>query len=263
MPTGVPAHAHGFGWWALFAVCAALAQYSHNLAAFYLVALAIWPVLTRNWHVAMRVFIAGCAALLLYAPWLIHIPAQFAKVDQHYWIGRPPVYRLFTLLLYFVTNLPLPGWWLSAGLFIALFVVSIGLWVTIRAVKSKAPNVEPALWLLYLSFAPAALLFLFSQWIPVYVERALLPSGTIFCIWLAWVLFEIRPVWPGRPIMAVLILCASSMGLYQHITYTGVPYAAMMESIQARERPGDVIVHSSKLSMLPLPTMRAAWARAM
>lgn len=42
-----------------------------------------------------------------------------------------------------------------------------------------------ALWLFYLSFAPPLLLFLVSQWVPVYIERALLPSGVVFCIWLA------------------------------------------------------------------------------
>ncbi len=241
----------GWSWWAVFAVCAALAQYSHNLAAFYLVPLAAWPLLTRNWRAAGRVLVAGCAALLLYAPWLIHVPAQIAKIDQNYWIARPPAYRLLSLLLYFVTNLPLPGWWLMAGLFLALLIVSLGIWVTIRAVRSKQAGADRAVWLLYLAFVPALLLFAFSQWIPVYVERALLPSGTIFCIWLAWVFTEIQPARLARPLLGSLILCASAMGIYQHVTYAGVPYAAMMQSIQAREQSGDAIIHSNKLSMLP------------
>lgn len=243
-----------WSWWISFAIFAALAQYTHNLAAFYLIALALWPLIIRDWQTLKAVVLAGFLAILLYLPWLIHLPAQFAKVDQAYWIDKPSLYRLFTLLLYFVTNLPLPNSWLIVGLFIALFTVAIALWQTVRAARQKQADIQPGLWMLYLTFVPPILLFLFSQWKPVYLERALLPSGAIFCIWLAWALTETKLPQPIQLLAIMLLLAGFGMGIYEHLTYTGFPYGpykAMTDNLVIREQPNDVIIHSSKLSMLP------------
>ncbi len=241
-------------WWIGFAIFAALAQYTHNLAAFYLTALALWPLIIRDWQSLKAVVVAGILAILFYLPWLIHLPAQFAKVDQAYWVDKPGLYRLFTLLLYFVTNLPLPNSWLMLGLFIALLAIAIALWQTIRAARQKQADIQPGLWMLYLTFTPPILLFLFSQWKSVYLERALLPSGAIFCIWLAWALTETKLPRPIQLVTAVLLLTGFGMGLYEHLTYTGFPYGpyqVMTANLKTRQQPGDVIIHSSKLSMLP------------
>ncbi len=241
-------------WWLAFALFAALAQYTHNLAAFYLLALALWPVLRGDWRTAKWVLIAGVIALLLYLPWLVHLPAQFAKVDKSFWVERPAPYRIFTLFLYFVTNLPLLDWQLAAGLMISVLVVAVGLLHTIKAARARQPDAEQGIWLLYLAFFPAILLFLFSQWIPLYVERALLPSGAVFCIWLAWALLETRAPSGLRSIMACVILAGFGLGLYAHLVYAGgvyAPFRAVDEDIQSRLAPGDVVIHSSKLSMLP------------
>lgn len=241
-------------WWAGLAIFAAFAQYTHNLAGFYLLALAFWPVLTRNWRALGRVFLAGVAALVLYLPWLTHLPAQFAKVDQTYWIQRPGLYRLLTLLLTYITNLPLGPVQLAVGLFAALTITILALMQTLRAARIHGSGWQPAAWILYLALAPPLLVFLFSQWKPVYLERAFLPSGTAFCVWLAWAMM--RPGLPrtARLMMIMVLGTGYSLGLYQHLVYRGVPYAPyrlMAESLHANLRPGDVIVHSSKLSFLP------------
>jgi mannosyltransferase len=244
----------GWKWWGAFAVFAALAQYTHNLAAFYLIALALWPLITRDWRLLRGIVLSGLAALVLYLPWLIHLPAQFAKVGQTYWIEQPGLYRILTLVLVFVTNLPLPNGFLAAGLFLALAVVMIALWQTGRAVHRKQSNSRTGLWLLYLSFVPAILLFLFSQWKPIYLERALLPSGMIFCIWVAWTLTETQLARPVQYFVAALLAMAFALGIYEHVTYTGFPYGPYNEitaNLHSRLQPGDVVIHSSKLSMLP------------
>lgn len=241
-------------WWMGFAIFAALAQYTHNLAAFYLIALALWPLFMKDWQSLKAIVAAGFLAILLYLPWLIHLPAQFIKVGQVYWIAKPGLYRLFTLLLYFVTNLPLPNSWLVAGLFIALFTTTIGVWQTMRVARQKQADTQAGLWMLYLSFAPPILLFIFSQWKPVYLERALLPSGAIFCIWLAWALTRTKLLRPIKLFVIILLLAGFSMGIYQHASYAGFPYGpykAMTADLQTRQQTGDVIIHSSKLSMLP------------
>jgi hypothetical protein len=109
------------------------------------------------------------------------------------------------------------------------------------------------LWLAYLSFTPPLLLWLASQISPMYVERALLPSHVIFCIWLAWAFTQTKLPRPIQSFALVLILTSAGMGIYQHVTYRGFPYVSstLNESIQNRVEQGDVVIHSSKLSYLP------------
>jgi hypothetical protein len=242
------------GWWAVFAVCSALAQYTHNLAAFYLVCLAVTPALKKNWRALRSEALAALVALLLYLPWLLQLPAQLAKIQHAYWIERPEPYRMFTLLMTFVTNLPVPAGWLPAALFIALACVTLGVFQTALAIRQDDPGVRAGLWALYLAFAPPLLLFIVSQWRPLYLERALLPSGAAFCIWLAWALT--RPAAPRlvRNLALCLLLAASAIGLLEHITYRGFPYGpydALAGSIRSRLQPGDVMLHSNKLTFLP------------
>jgi len=242
------------GWWAMFAICSALAQYTHNLAAFYLVCLAAMPLFQKDWKSVKAVAVSGLVALLLYLPWLIQLPAQLAKVQHAYWIDRPQPYRLLTLLMTYVTNLPLPTGWLFAGLFIALLSVSVGLLQTFRAVRREVKGSSNALRLLYLSFAPALLLFLFSQWNPVYLERALLPSGAVFCIWLAWALTASGlPRLAQNSLLSLLVL-STCIGIVGHVSYRGFPYGpyqALNDSLRARLQPEDLLLHSNKLTFLP------------
>jgi len=240
----------GIKWWLLFTVSAALAQNTHNLAAFYLVPLATTPLLRYDWKNLRAVALAGLGAILLYLPWLIHLPAQFAKISAAYWVERPSADKLLTLLLVYVTNLPIPDEWLFIALFITLTAFAIAILQTLRSVNRDA-NV---LWLFYLSFAPPLLLFFVSQWTPVYVERALLPSGIIFCVWLAWSIFESPPPVLIRNSIVTMLLTASGIGIYQHATYYGFPYAPyreLNESLQDRVEPSDLVLHSSKATRLP------------
>ncbi|HUH97627.1 MAG TPA: glycosyltransferase family 39 protein [Anaerolineales bacterium] len=240
-------------WWILFAVSCALAQYTQNLSAFYLVVLAMTPILRRDWKSLKAVIFAGLGALILYIPWLIELPGQFAKVEGSYWVARPDVSRLFTLLLVYITNLPLPDNWLAIALFIALIVVTIGILQSVRRTVPKRAAAE-GLWTLYLSFGPPLLLFLFSQWKPVYIERALVASGAVFALWLAWVVTCTKMPRPVQGFICILLATAALLGVYEHIAYKDFPYGpfqALDASIRSRIQPGDRIVHSNKLSLLP------------
>lgn len=238
-------------WWIVFSTSAAMAQYTHNLAAFYLVPLALWPFLHRDWKNLRAVALAGSGALLVYLPWLVHLPSQFAQVSDSYWVERPGIASLFTLLLVYVTNLPLPDGWLYFALFLSLAVTAIAVFQTL----SQQNRNSDATWLMYLSFAPPALLLLVSQWIPVYIERALLPSGAIFCIWLAWACFGTSLPKILRSALVGLLIIGAIVGLYQHVTYRGFPYAPFHEldiSLGERILPGDGIIHASKATRLPM-----------
>jgi len=239
-------------WWLVFGVTSALAQYTHNLAAFFLVPLAVTPLLKRDWKTLRSVLISGLFAILLYLPWLIQLPSQLARVDQAYWVTKPDLSDLFTLLIIFTTNTPLPSTWVLPALTVAILIVVVGVLQTIRT-KGGTEKAN-GLWVLYLSFIPPIFLFFFSQWLPVYIERALLPSSAVFCIWLAWVIHHTYLPKVGQGILILLLTIAFTMGIYQHVTYRGFPYGPFKEItayLSENAKPGDLILHSNKLSMLP------------
>jgi mannosyltransferase len=239
-------------WWVLFSISAALAQYTHNLAAFYLGALAVMPILQKNWTALRAVTLSGIGALILYAPWAMQLPAQFSKIQSAYWVERPDISKLFTLILVYLTNTPLPFNLIPGALAVALIVLIIGFIQTLR--YTRQTTTKDGLRLLYLSFAPPIFLFLFSQWRAVYIERALLPSGAIFCIWLAWVITKTNLSNVAQYSLLGLLAISSVLGIYQHMTYRDFPYGPFQQldrSLREGVASQDVIVHSNKLSMLP------------
>lgn len=241
-------------WWALFAVSCAFAQYTHNLSAFFLVALAAVPLHQGDWKTFRKVFLSGCLAIILYLPWLIHIPAQFAKIEHAYWIERPLPDRFFGLLLSFVSNPSQSFFWLAFGLFTALLIFALGLFQTVLTIRRNKEEAHAGVFLFYLSFMPPILLFIFSQWFPVYLERALLPSAGVFCLWLAWVFTRTQLPNPIRLFAFSLVFVSSMASFPQHLANTTdlyAPFDKIDASIGNRYQPGDVIIHSSKLSMLP------------
>jgi hypothetical protein len=196
--------------------------------------------------------LAGAGALILYLPWAVQLPAQFAKIQNAYWVERPDISDAFTLLVVYITNTPIPVQWTAGVLVLTLFVFIIGVLQTVRHLRQT--NRYDGLWLFYLSFAPALFLFLFSQWKPVYIERALLPSGAIFCIWLAWVVTRTNLSTILRYSLLGCLGLAAAFGIYQHIRYQDFPYGpfqALVLSLREEIEAQDAIVHSNKLSMLP------------
>jgi uncharacterized membrane protein len=240
--------------WILFSITAALAQYTHNLAAFYLIPLALTPVFQRDWKTLRSLTVAGFASIIIYSPWLIQLPAQISKVTSNFWIEKPGIEKIFTLLLIYLPHLPLPNNLLLPGLLLATLTVTLAVFQTYRAQKENPQTVKRGLWLAYLSFTPPLSLWLVSQISPMYVERALLPSHAIFCIWLAWAFTQTKLPRVIQLFAFALVFVSAGMGFYQHITYKGFPYGAystLDQSIQNRLEQGDVIIHSNKLTYLP------------
>ncbi len=237
---------YGWGWWVGFAVCAALAGFTQYLALFYLAPLAVWPCLQRDWRTVRNVALSTILSMLISLPWLLQVPAQFAAVSKVYWIAQPPPYRLLTLLLTFVTNLPLPGWLLPVGLFLTLTLVAavvLQIWKSFRTGDGDWGGIA---WLGYLTIVPPLALFAFSQWRPLYLERALLPSGAVACILIGWAMAKTDIPSPTRVLTVAIVLAAFSIGLYEHVADTGFPYARfaeMAQALQAQRGPMDAVVH--------------------
>src|SRR3990172_5258634 len=76
--------------WVGFGALASAAQYTLSLAALFLLPLALIPIWRRRWRDARRTAASGAFALLLYTPWLLHLPSQIARVRQADLIAPSP-----------------------------------------------------------------------------------------------------------------------------------------------------------------------------
>lgn len=240
--------------WLGFGLLAAAAQYTHNLAFTYLLPLSLTPVFLRRWRALAWTGLAGLLALALYSPWLLRLPSQMARVGTAYWISAPAPAELVRTLLVFMSGLPVPDWALPVALTCAVLVVAAGGWATLRGSRAGDPQARQALWLAYLATAPVAVMFLASQWRPVYLDRAMLPSGAAFALWLGWALTRGRlakaPLWTARASLVLAIL----LGLFGFYSYRGFPYAPYTELdayLAEQIAPGETILHSNKITALP------------
>lgn len=241
--------------WIGFGICAALAMYAHILAAGVLLALGFSWFL---WHRGQRTkqFTTGVGlALLIYLPWMVQLPSQMSRVELSYWIESPGALDLVQAAIIFVTDLPLKDILLPVGLFIAILTLSLAAWQTYRASRDRSPQFHCASWVSFLALAPPVLIYAVSQIQPVFILRGLLPSVSFFLIWLAWALRATRR---NRLIYLtgmLAMLVASFAGLVSRWDYQGFPYAPFAEvaaEIESQLEAGEVVLHSNKLSMLPM-----------
>ncbi len=245
-------------WWIGFGVLAALAMYTQQLAAFYLAALGLIPPLARAWRKIVPTAAAAGLALLLYLPWLLNLPGQLGKLQAYYWIPRPsPLRPLLTLRSFVTVSLDYPAPWSTAG-FVVGTMLTVLLAIQIRVRWQRMPSRERRglLGVIWLLAGSTALLWLASQVLtPMYLDRALLAQGILLYIALAWLL-----VHGGLPrliafFVAVIWLIMAGAGYVYHITwrtFPNPPFQAAVAYLQANTTPGDVIVHSNKLTMLPM-----------
>ena len=240
-------------YWLAFAVLGAVAQYTHTLAALYLIPLALTPLWRGQWANLGKTVLAGFLAMLLYLPWMIYVPSQLSRVRWAYWIPQPGPAELVRTWLVFTAGLPVPQGLLEVVLFGTVLATSLGAWGTVRGWRSQDPTFRNGIWLLYLAVFPVLFMFLLSYWQAVYLERALLTSGAVFLLWLAWALSTPRLsglfAWTGR----VALLGTFTLGLFGYYSYEGFPYAPwpqlneVLSGLQDRE----IVLHSNKITALP------------
>jgi 4-amino-4-deoxy-L-arabinose transferase-like glycosyltransferase len=244
--------------WIAYGITAAAAQYSHNLAGLYLLPLSTIPILTRNWRSMRWTLQAGGLAILLYLPWLINLPSQFARVRWAYWIPQPGITELVRTFLQFISGLPVPQigvseiFFLGATLFLGFLATVLAGISTFRA--QQAQRSFTMLIPFYLATAPAALMFLISQWQPVYLDRAMLPSAAMFMIWIAAAISkETLPILYRRTLIGsvAITFLIGLLGFYTYRGFPYAPYAQLNEDISDSIGAGETVLHSNKITAFP------------
>jgi uncharacterized membrane protein len=247
------------GYWIGLAVCAGLAMYTQQLAAFYLLGLGIAALRSGQRAIMLRMILAGFGAMVIYFPWLIQLPAQLGKVGA-YWIERPGVGSLLLTLRSFVfvemdVDSPIVSiMTLIIGVLIVIFLV-YGLLPVIRRRAGKRNTDRDALGLLlWLTFFPILSMWAVSQWRPVYLNRALLPSFLMFMIAVGWLLYRSPLLKPMRLILTGAITVSFLLGAQAFYTWQTFPRGKFAEEtayVRTQLQPGDQIIHANKITALP------------
>ncbi len=239
--------------WLGLALSAALAIYMQNLAAFFLLAFGL-STLPRP-KVFAKVVVAGAAAFVLWLPWFLNLPGQFAKLRQAYWVTRPDFVTLLQTALVFHTGEELVGkrLLLPSALFAAIVLPLFLVWQVVT--QRREPGGQRAFWLFAVAAGTPALLFLASLYQPVYIQRALLPAGLIYSIALGWLLAEAKM--PGfiRILLGGLLTVVSAAGLGAHYTFAQFPRPNFQEAVaylQENADSSDLVLHSNKLTFFPM-----------
>jgi mannosyltransferase len=199
--------------------------------------------------------------LVLFAPWLMVVPSQFGKIQQAYWVEQPGITTLLQTILIFhfaYDNQALPGWLLPVAIFFSLLITVL---IGYELVRRRGPTAYQSRWgssvslVLSLVIVPIVLLFLLSQIRPVYIVRALLPSGLAYCALAGSVLFSRmlpKPVKWGLVLPSAVIVVASLVNHYTYAQFPRPPFDRAAVYLRAHYQPGDAIVHSNKLTFLPV-----------
>ncbi|HUW95528.1 MAG TPA: glycosyltransferase family 39 protein [Anaerolineae bacterium] len=239
--------------WIGFGLCTGVALYVHNLAFLIIVALDLVVLLRRRWALLRRLVVAHVVSLLLFLPWLLLVPGQFAKVRQAYWIPRPGPTELVRTLIVFNFNLPGPNWALPFTLFFSLLLLALTLYRLLRRASPSGARSWATDLGLSLSFVPVLTMFAISQIKPVYIERALLASALLYYVTVARAMLRSRlPRLVVISLIPVPLLLVTS--LWYQYNYAGFPRSPFREAnayLSERYVAGDVVVHDSKLSFFP------------
>jgi 4-amino-4-deoxy-L-arabinose transferase-like glycosyltransferase len=238
-------------WWVLYAVSAALTLYGHNLGAFVLLALHLLVAVRRRWWRCLPALaLAGLAALVLFGPWLVWVlPGQVGFVERGYWLAPPGVEEVVRAVMLPILTFyePAPPWLLGLGLFVGLLLAAL---LALRAWRTRSR----AGWFLLLCWAPILLLLLLSQWRPIYLERALLPSALFYLVAVGWLL--VRGGLPNflRLGLVALLAVSTAGSLWVHYTYARFPrppFEQLTAFLRAKTAPGEVVTHDNKLTFFP------------
>ena len=240
-------------WW-LFILGSAITLYAHNLGAFVLVALHLLVAATPRWRRHLpKLALADLAVLILFSPWLIKVlPGQIGIVRNGYWLSTPGVDEVIRAIMLPVLTFyeSAPGWLLGLGLFTSLLLFIL---LALQASRSHSR----VRWFLVLTWVPVLLALVISCWQPVYLERALLPSALFYLVAAGWLLTR-HSLAPFIRISLGALLILSTIGsLTIHYPYDEFPRPPFQEAISYLEEhvaPGDAVVHTNKLTYLPMHT---------
>ena len=244
----------GLEWrsWIALIVTGALNMYAHNLAFLTLVVPNLVAIINNDLRLLKRLILAQTAILVLFAPWLLLLPQQLAKIQRAFWTPRPGLVEVIQTLMAFTFNQPLPSWLFPLALYAGVAIFSLIAYETARELKGKSP--PSILFILLLILIPPAIMFCVSYLMrPIYVPRGVIVSSVACYILAAKVLAKIRRpvlvVGVMTPVVALTVVALSYY--YYYDEFPRSPFKETMAYLRQEKLEGDAVVHDNKLSYFP------------
>ncbi len=240
--------------WPGMVFCGAVAMYTHNVAVFALAVPNLFLLVRREWQLLGRLFAAQLATGLLALPWLLMIPEQIAKVQKAWTLPPPGVVEILQAIVMFTASLPLPVPLLALALLFGLQILAI-LAIELRRSWKDAPAFRPGeMFLVILLLLPPGLLFAASYVIkPVFVPRAFLISSLAYDLLAGFIIARTWSPGIGKLLLAAFLAAAviSLPSFYLYQQFPRSPYRQAVAYLQDMFRPGDRVIHETKLSFFP------------
>ncbi|MCL5959109.1 MAG: hypothetical protein M1358_07270, partial [Chloroflexi bacterium] len=242
--------------WLGFTVCFALAQYTHNVAVFWLMTLDACALLLylRRPNVLRNTVAASFGVFVLYSPWLLFVlPGQLSKMEQAYWIPVPGLAQLIRLLLTLTLNLPAPASLLALWTFFAFLLLALVIQFAVHQLRREQAARANLLFLAIIALLPVVAIFLVSQVRPIYWERVFISSAIVYYLLVGWAVSKVK-LSPASLLLVVPVLAVVGLALFYQYTFDQFPrspYRSAVQYLRANYDPNSVIVHSSKLSFFP------------
>jgi uncharacterized membrane protein len=223
----------------------------------------------------------GVAVVLLATPWLLFVlPGQVSRVVGVFWVARPSVLAPLVTLHMFLAGYAVPPAWMPVALFVTLSVAAVAIYRVLKALIHRGTNdlllvcseaelpvdgsegtaPSPSLgvarrrlalllaWLL----GPICLVWLFSLFAPMYLDRLFIATAPALYFLVTWGLARV-PRGLGYTLGAPLVgVIALSLGhYYLNPAYHKPPMRAVAAYVADAALPGDVVLHTSDGSLLP------------
>jgi uncharacterized membrane protein len=245
-------------WWIAFGILAGLAMHTQYLAAFYLVVLGLFPLIKRDWRTFGRVTAGAIIAIIIFLPFLISLPTQVANLSANYWISRPTLAQPLISLGIFMGGyheFPLTLALIIYGGALFLFVwllLQVALYLCRPRRKSESDN-DNLLFVLWLFIVPIVFMWAFSQFIPVYLERALIASVLMLYLLLAWMFTRAGMPRLIQGLLMLIVAVVFVIGDWAQYQVNSFPYSPVHEAfahIRDNLESGDVVIHMNKLTAL-------------
>ena len=230
------------GNWKLLTGSAAALMLTHNLSVFYLGLIGLVAV-SKSLRYSVKAF---AAAVAIYAPWGAIALGQVEAVHTAFWIppqtlGALPYSLLFDTL--FTRWPPLAAF---SVIIFASGLSAVSLWMIRRDIRRLVPLAALAL------FPPAAMFAVSAIWKPIYLDRALLPSGAAMVA--VWGVALARLKAPDRITAGLIVapvMLAGLAGFYSNISQD-YDWTRPAQIIRENWSSCDVIYHANVASYIQI-----------
>jgi len=221
----------------LRSTCAlALLMFTHNLAVFYVAVLGVWMLL-RGRGAVVRYLPVGMS----YLAWLPVAFNQFGAVGGGFWIVDHGIGQLAYQSLFTTLGFRLPTWMQMHAALVVAALTLVSVWQA-RRERYLAP-------VLAVAFIPPILMYTVSTaLLPVFLERALLPSGVMLMLmWVAMIRYSAHKNAVAILTVAVPVLVVA---IVSFVAVDRDDFQSFAQDIESRVEDGDAIYHTSIPSVI-------------